>query len=279
MSLAVHDFTYIQDLIRRESAIMLDPGKEYLVQSRLLPVAKSVGEESVGGLVSRLRRQADRGLKDRVVEAMTTNETSWFRDGSPWKALAEEVLPDLLAKRSAVRRLHIWCAAASSGQEPYTVAMLLADLFATRPGWAASILATDISTEMLQRTREGRYTQLEVNRGLPAAMLVKHFLRDGTHWQLKPELRAMVETRLVNLAAPLPPMPQADVVLLRNVLIYFDVPTKRAVLERVRQVLRPDGYLFLGSSETTLNIHDGFERVSSGRVTCYRPVPDWKATP
>lgn len=273
MSIAAHEFAYIRDLVHNRSAILIEPGKEYLVVSRLLPIARSCGEETVSGLISRIQRRPDHTLRERIVEAMTTNETSWFRDGHPWKVLAGDVLPELIAKRSASRHLHIWCAACSSGQEPYSVAMVLSELLETHPDWSARILATDLSEEMLERARSGCYTQLEVNRGLPAAMLVKHFHQSGTLWQAKPELRAMVETRPINLAAPLPPMPSADIVFLRNVLIYFDLPTKRAVLERVRAVLRPDGYLFLGSAETTLSVHDGFERVSFGRVTCYRPVP------
>jgi chemotaxis protein methyltransferase CheR len=173
--------------------------------------------------------------------------------------------------RTAERRLSIWCGASSSGQEPYTLTMLLEDVLATRPGWQASLLATDISQEMLDRTRAGVYTQLEVNRGLPVAMLVRHFDKVGTQWQVKPDLRAMVRTRIVNLSAPFPALGSFDVVFLRNVLIYFDADTKRAVLKRVRQVLRPDGYLFLGGAETTLGIDDAFERVVLDRATAYRP--------
>jgi chemotaxis protein methyltransferase CheR len=148
--------------------------------------------------------------------------------------------------------------------------MLLKDALAASPGWRASVLATDLSAEMLQRTRAGLYSQLEVNRGLPVAMLVKHFDKAGTSWQVKPDLRAMVTTRLLNLAVPFPPLGSFDVVFLRNVLIYFDAPTKRAVLARVRQVMRPDGYLFLGGAETTLGIDDAFDRVVLDRATAYR---------
>jgi chemotaxis protein methyltransferase CheR len=270
MSLTTSDFDYIRDVVRRQSAIVLEPGKEYLVESRLVPLARKEGEQSIATLVTRMRADTTGALAGRVVDAMTTNETSFFRDNHPFEAMHKHVLPQLVRARTAERRLSIWCGASSSGQEPYTLTMLLEDVLATRPGWQASLLATDISQEMLDRTRAGVYTQLEVNRGLPVARLLRHFDKVGTQWQVKPELRAMVTTRLVNLAVPFPPIGTFDVVFLRNVLIYFDAATKRAVLQRVRQVLRPDGYLFLGGAETTLGIDDAFDRVVLDRATAYR---------
>ena len=270
-ALAPAEFAWVCQLVRRRSAIVLEPGKEYLVESRLLPVARTAGDATVGALVQRLRREPEGRLSDAVVEAMTTNETSFFRDQHPFDALSRHVLPDLIARRASERRLSIWCGAASAGQEPYTVAMLVREALAAHPGFTASVLATDLSQQMLTRTRDGRYSQLEVNRGLPAGMLVRWFDKVGTQWQVKPELRAMVQTRLVNLAGPFPPLGRHDVVFLRNVLIYFDTATKRQVLERVRRVLRPDGYLFLGGAETTLTIDDAWERVVLDRATAYRP--------
>ncbi len=270
MSLTTADFDYIRDVVRRRSAIVLEPGKEYLVESRLVPLARKEGEQTIGQLVTRMRREGDGPLLGRVVDAMTTNETSFFRDNHPFDALQRLVLPELIKARGKDRRLSIWCAAASSGQEPYSITMLLKDALQLHPGWRVSLLATDISQDVLDRTRDGRYTQLEVNRGLPVAMLVRYFDRVGTHWQVKQEMRSMVQTRLLNLALPLPAIGAFDVVFLRNVLIYFDAPTKRAVLQRVRQVLRPDGYLFLGGAETTLGIDDAFERVVLDRATAYR---------
>ena len=270
MSLAQADFDYIRDVVRRQSAIVLEPGKEYLVESRLVPLARKEGEASIASLVARMRKEPAGGLTSRVVDAMTTNETSFFRDNHPFDALQRHVLPELVRARAAERRLSIWCGASSSGQEPYTLTMVLKDALAASPGWKASLLATDISAEMLERTRSGLYSQLEVNRGLPVAMLVRHFDKVGTQWQVKPDLRAMVQTRLLNLAAPFPALGTFDVVFLRNVLIYFDAATKRAVLQKVRQVLRPDGYLFLGGAETTLGIDDAFERVVLDRATAYR---------
>ena len=271
MTIAPADFRFISDLVRTHSAIVLEPGKEYLVESRLIPVARAEGLPDLASIVTRLQGSRDPRLTTRVVEAMTTNETSWFRDQHPFDLFTKTVLPALASARAAERRLRVWCAASSSGQEPYSLAMLLQDWSLAHPGWQVGITATDISEEMLTRAREGRYSQLEVNRGLPAAMLVRHLERAGNQWQVKEPLRRMVDYRALNLAAPFPPgLGSFDVVFCRNVLIYFDAPTKRAILERIRRVLRPDGYLFLGGAETTLNLDDAFERVQVDRATCYR---------
>ncbi len=270
MSITPSDFQYVSTMVRQRSAIVLSPGKEYLVESRLLPVARDAGVADVSELIAVLRRCPGGPLPSQVVEAMTTNETSFFRDVHPFTALSTTVLPELLQARAASRRLNVWCAAASSGQEPYSIAMLLDEALAGRPGWQVRLLATDISEQMLARTRAGVYSQLEVNRGLPAPRLVKHFARSGAGWQVEARLRAMVECRLMNLDAAWPPMAQMDVIFIRNVLIYFDVPTKRRILERCRAALAPDGYLFLGGAETTLNIDDAFERVQVGQAPAYR---------
>lgn len=269
MSLATSDFDYIRDLVRKQSAIVLEPGKEYLVESRLAPLARQLGADTISGLVGLLRRGEPR-LLARVVDAMTTNETSFFRDNHPFEALRHWVLPELVKTRATERRLSIWCGASSSGQEPYTIAMVLREALAAHPGVTTSILATDISEEMLFRTKEGRYSQLEVNRGLPVTMLVRHFDKVGSDWQVKPDLRAMVQTRALNLNQQFPAMGAFDVVFLRNVLIYFDPPTKAAVLGRVRGLMRKDGYLFLGGAESTLTIDDAWERVVLDRATAYR---------
>lgn len=271
MTLTSTDFTYIAELVHRESAIVLEPGKEYLVESRLLPIARDVGAESIAGLVHQLRRGTGSELRDQVVEAMTTNETSFFRDVHPFAALADTVLPEILQARQSHRRIDVWCAAASSGQEPYSVAMLLHELLGLDPSWQARILATDLSPRMLDRTQLGLYSQLEVNRGLPVQRLLRHFERDGHQWRAKEPLRSMIQTQVLNLDGAWPTMPTMDVVLLRNVLIYFDVPTKKRILARVREVLRPDGYLFLGGAETTLGLDDAYERVLVGRAPAYRP--------
>jgi chemotaxis protein methyltransferase CheR len=270
MTIAAPDFDYIRRLVHERAAIVLEPGKEYLAESRLVPVARAEGFATIAELVARLQADPRSVLHRKVVEAMTTNETTFFRDVHPFEALRQHVLPALIAARAETRALTIWCGASSSGQEPYTIAMVLRHHFPELADWNVRIVATDIARSMLERTREGLYSQLEVNRGLPAPMLVKWFTKEGTHWRVKPELRAMIETVELNLAASWPPLPQCDVVFMRNVLIYFDVATKQRILERVRRLLRPDGWLFLGGAETTLNVDDQFERVPLGRATTYR---------
>jgi chemotaxis protein methyltransferase CheR len=265
-------FDWVRELVHRESAIVLAPGKEYLVEARLLPVARELGLPGVPELVAAARTHPSAETTRRIVEALTTNETSFFRDGDPFTALCSTVLPQITAARAPGERLRIWSAACASGQEPYTLAMLLEDAL---PGAASrvSITATDLSREMVERTRAGRFSQLEVNRGLPAPMLVRHFTRSGSEWQVSASLRRMVTASECNLAGPFPQLGPFDVVYLRNVLIYFDLPTKQAILRRVRTQMRPDGWLFLGAAETTLGVDDSWQRVAVGRGSAYRPVP------
>jgi chemotaxis protein methyltransferase CheR len=271
MALSTAGFDWVRSLVRRESAIVLEPGKEYLVEARLTPVARGLGLPGVDELVDSVRSRPDVERTRRIVEALTTNETSWFRDIDPFAGLPATVLPALLAARGPGERLRIWSAACSTGQEPYTVAMLLHDALPDA-AHRVSITATDISEEMVERTRAGRFTQLEINRGLPAPMLVRHFTQREREWEISPTLRQMVIPGQCNLAAPLPHMGPFDVVYLRNVLIYFDLPTKREILSRVRQVMRPDGWLFLGGAETTLGIDNSWGRTPVGRGTAYRPT-------
>ncbi|MBI1758555.1 MAG: protein-glutamate O-methyltransferase CheR [Actinobacteria bacterium] len=269
MALTASEFAFISSLVYREAAIVLGPGKEYLVEARLQPLSRHFGAGTVSELVQTVQRRADSEAVRRIVDALTTNETSWFRDREPFTALTDVVLPELIAARSNARQIRLWSAACSSGQEPYTLAMILRDHLPA--GWRTEMLASDISTEMLARAEAGRFSQLEVNRGLPAALLVRYFEREGTSWRVADSLRQGISFRPVNLAAPLPSMAPFDVVFLRNVLIYFDVETKRAVLKRVAALLRPDGWLFLGSAESTIGIDDGFERVVvGGRTPAYR---------
>jgi chemotaxis protein methyltransferase CheR len=270
MTIAASDFDYISTIVRDHSAIVLEHGKEYLIEARLLPLARESGIGTVAALVHELRRAPAGPLRDLVVQAMTTNETSFFRDVHPFAAMSESMLPELVRARSSERALNIWCAASSSGQEPYSIAMLVQDIIGADPTWRVRILATDISPAMLARTRAGLYSQFEVNRGLPANLLVRHFRKKGLDWQIEESLQRMVETRLLNLDKDFPSMPSMDIIFLRNVLIYFDVATKRQILSRVRQIMRPDGFLVLGGAETTLNLHDAFERVQIGRAPVYR---------
>jgi chemotaxis protein methyltransferase CheR len=268
MTLSAHEFAFISDLVRRDAAIVLEAGKEYLVQARLLPLARQAGMSTVSALVTQARQRPAPDLHAKIVDALTTNETSWFRDAEPFDALANQLIPDLLKSRAGARKLNIWSAACSSGQEPYSIAMIMEEVLP--PGWDYEITATDISTEMLARAEAGRFTQLEINRGLPAHRLVRHFERDGSGWRVSPALRRHITFKQLNLAAPLPMLQTFDVVFLRNVLIYFDVATKRSVLQRVSSKMRPDARLFLGSAETTIGVDDRFERVSAGRTSTYR---------
>ncbi len=270
MALSNADCDCIRTLVRRRSGIVLEEEKAYLIETRLTALARREGFASVENLLAKFRTQASNGLQDKVVEALTTNETSFFRDVQPFEALRQVVIPELLKRREQQRRLFIWCAAASSGQEPYSLAMLLHDSFPALAGWHVRILATDFSLEMLERARRGVYSHFEVNRGLPAPLLVKFFEKQGLEWRLKDSLRRLVEFRQLNLIDPWPPMPAPDVSLMRNVLIYFDVEMKKALLGRARRLLRPDGYLFLGGAETPMGLDDGFERIPFDRSGCYR---------
>ncbi|GGD21550.1 CheR family methyltransferase [Nocardioides daphniae] len=268
MSLAADAFAFVRDHVRAESAIVLDTGKEYLVESRLLPLARTHGQADVNELVRHAQRTRDPLLLRKIVEALTTNETSFYRDNDPFVALRQDVLPALAARRPQ-RRLRIWTAACSTGQEPYSVAMAVRETPAVQR-FDVEILGTDISEEVLEKARRAEYSQLEVNRGLPATTLVRYFQRSGASWRLDPEIASMVRFSRLNLTRNFGPIGQFDVVFLRNVLIYFDVETKREVLRRVRQVMAPDGYLFLGAAEMTMGVDDAWERLPAGRSSVYR---------
>ncbi len=249
--------------------MIYDDGKEYLVEARLLPLAREAGFTELDDYIARL--PFDAAERVRALDALTINETSWFRDQTPYRAFTDVMLPALLESRAHSRSMTVWSAACSSGQEAYSLAMLLHEHLPE--GWTARILATDVSPSMVQRVRDGRYSQVEVNRGLPATMLVQHFTRVGTEWEIAPHLRTMVEARELNLAQPFPILPRCDVVFLRNVLIYFDLDTKREILRRVRDVVAPDGYLLLGSSETTIDLDTHWTREPAGRTQLHRPAP------
>jgi chemotaxis protein methyltransferase CheR len=272
MPISAAEFEYVRTLIRERAGIALEPGKEYLVESRLDPLARQEGFPTLTHFIASLKSSpSSGGLHHKVVQAMTTNETSFFRDVRPFEVLKTLVLPELIANRSAQRALNFWCAASSTGQEPYSIALLMREAVPTLlPAWNFRFIASDISTEVLARAIQGRYSQLEINRGLPASLLVKYFQQEGNEWQIKSEVRRMVEFRELNLTEPWSILPPMDIVFMRNVLIYFSVETKKAILAKVRQLLKPGGFLFLGSSETTLNLDDGFEPVPADRTACYR---------
>ncbi|WP_343993747.1 protein-glutamate O-methyltransferase CheR [Nocardioides dubius] len=269
MPISAQSFQRVADLARRETAMLYEPGKEYLMEARLLPLARAAGYADVDSYLPRIF--SDHLERQRALDALTINETSWFRDNTPYQAFTDVILPELLKARAATRQISIWSAACSSGQEAYSLAMLLDQHLPG--GWTARITATDVSTEMVARVTAGRYSQVEMNRGLPATQLIKHFTRVGAQWEISPRLRDMVQARTMNLAAPFPPLPRFDLVLLRNVLIYFDLDTKRDILRRVHAVTAPDGYLMLGTAETGLEAEQHWGRESVGRMQLLRPAP------
>lgn len=269
MNLTPQDFDYIRKMVLDRAAIVMDPGKEYLVESRVIPVVKQEGLNDISGLVEKLRSSSDDTLSDKVVDALTTNETSFFRDFYPFEALREKVIPDLIQKRQGNLKLNFWCAASASGQEPFSVAILLREHFPQLRGWEINFIATDISHEMLERCQNGTFSQLEINRGLPAVHMVKYFVRHGADWEAKPIIRDMINFSWLNLSEPFPFMPLMDIVFIRNVLIYFDVEMKKKILAKIRKILKPDGYLFLGGAETTLNLDLSFERMDYKQSGCY----------
>lgn len=268
-SLAEHELAYVRELIHTSAALVLEPGKGYLVESRLGPIARAEGL-TLPALIQRLRYQPYGAVHHRVVEAMTTNETSWFRDLHPFEALRTTVIPDLIERRRSERTLAIWSAACSTGQEPYSVAMVLLDEFPELASWNVTIWASDFSEEAVAKGRAGRYSQLEVNRGLPAQQLVRHFDREDANFVVRDRVRSLVRFGVINLIGPWTTLPRLDVVMLRNVMIYFDTETKRDILNRMHQQMRPDGYLFLGNAESTIHLDERFVRVEPNRAGCHR---------
>jgi chemotaxis protein methyltransferase CheR len=270
MSLDTGDFQYVCALLRDQTGIVLQAGKEYLVETRLKPVAKQAGYDSLAELIAQLKRRPQQTLHAKVVEALMTNETQFFRDVHPFNALKTTILPELISKRASLRQLNLWCAAASTGQEPYSVAMLIDESFPQLNAWNVQCIASDISEEVLQRARQGSYRQLELDRGLPPTYLNKYFQPRGARWQISERMRRRIDFRNINLISAWPALPQMDIILMRNVLIYFSAETKMAILAKVQKLLKPDGYLFLGSAETTINLDPAFVQVPLADTVCYR---------
>ena len=266
------DYAFVVKLLQERTAIVLDPGKEYLVESRLAPVALLHGLSTATEFIQKLRSPGGTACIADLIEAMVTTETSFFRDVHPFETLRKTVLPELLRTRLPDRELNIWCGASASGQEPYTIAILIREHFPELLGWTINILASDLSTEMLKRSQEARYTQLEVSRGMPAALLAKYFRQDGFHWVLRDDIRSMVRFQQINLAQAWSQMPMWDIILIRNAMIYFDIEMKKAILRRVSKVLRQDGLLILGGAETTLNLDPAYQRVEHLKSGFYRLV-------
>ena len=270
MTLDADDFAFVRKFLHAQSGVLLEADKEYLVEARLTPVAHREGFASLADFIAQLRLQASKAFRMQVVEALVTNETQFFRDVHPFHALKTSILPELIEKRAAERRLNLWCAAASSGQEPYSVAMLLVEHFPALANWNVQLMASDISDALLERAQRGCYSQLEVNRGLPAPLLMTYFQKQGTMWQLSENIRRRITFRHLNLIHAWPSLPPMDLILMRNVLIYFDVETKQTILGKVSKLLKPDGYLFLGSTETTLTLDVAFKSVQVDKTVCYQ---------
>lgn len=273
MAISQEDFRFVSGYLYRESGISLTDEKAYLVENRLGELCRSIGLNSISALIQELRNKPGGQVKQQMVEAMTTNETSFFRDVTPFEALRMNIFPELLELRKASRKLRIWSAAASTGQEAYTTAMLL-DMNFSRliKDWNIEILGTDLAEKVLERSRTGEYSQLEVNRGLPAQYLVAYFKKKASRWQINDQIRKLVRFEQMNLLDVPVSLAPFDVIFCRNVLIYFDDQTKRKVLSVLHSKLRPDGYLILGASEVLNNAGDLFERLHRGGTVVYRKV-------
>jgi len=271
MNLTTSNFRFVAEMLAREAAIVLETGKEYLVETRLAPFAARHGRPHVNAFIDDLRSDGSRlaQLSGAIVDALTTNETLFFRDVHPFEALRTRIIPQLREARAHTRTLSIWSAACSTGQEPYSLAMLLAEHFPELADWNIRILATDISCTALGKAASGVFTQLDVNRGLPAPYLVKYFRQEGSAWVVGDEIRRRVEFRRFNLARPWLTIPRFDLVLLRNVMIYFDLATRRTVLGQLGDHLAPDGHLLLGTAENAMSLDARFAPVSVDRTTFY----------
>ncbi|HDO51650.1 MAG TPA: protein-glutamate O-methyltransferase CheR, partial [Rhizobiales bacterium] len=260
------EFDYIRELLKERSGLVLGDEKRYLIESRLMPVARDEGMESLSDLVTKLKGVGSEALRSKVTEAMTINESFFFRDKTPFENFKDIIVPAMLASsRSASRSMRIWCAAASTGQEPYSLAIQIREMDDLLRGWNIEIVATDLSEEVLEKARSGLYSQFEVQRGLPIQLMVKYFKQTGSLWQIDSSIRSMVKYQHFNLLEDYTPLGTFDIIFCRNVLIYFDPPTKTDMLARMAQRMRPDGYLAVGAAETVIGISDDFKAVSGAR--------------
>jgi chemotaxis protein methyltransferase CheR len=263
------DYEYLRKLLRDNSGLDLSADKQYLIESRLLPLARKSGLSSIADLVQKLKGGSSVFIA-QVVEAMTTNETFFFRDKVPFDHFRDSIMPEILKARASRKSVRIWCAAGSTGQEPYSLAMCLKEMGAALNGWRVEILATDLSQEVLEKSKSGIYSQFEVQRGLPIQMLVKYFKQTGDIWQLNADIRAMVQHRQLNLLHEFSQLGVFDVIFCRNVLIYFDQETKINIFSRLAKVMEPDGFLVLGAAETVVGLTDVFKPFPDRRGL-YRP--------
>ncbi|MCU1225750.1 MAG: methyltransferase, CheR-type [Edaphobacter sp.] len=266
------DYAYLRELVLEQSANLIDPSRNALFDMRLTPIARSAGASNLGDFVNILKADRPAHLHRAVAEAMTINETSFFRDLTPFEMLRQTILPRLIEQRAESRRLRLWSAASSTGQEAYSLAMLIAEHFPLISGWDVKIFGTDISRQVIDYARRGRYRRLEVNRGLPARMLLKYMERDGEEWEVCSRIRSMCEFEYANLCSPLPKLPAFDLVMLRNVLLYFPQRDRRRLFRQVHRQMEPDGCLVLGNAEQAEDSTKLFEVEFASNSYFYRPI-------
>ncbi len=270
MNIICEDFNYIQCFLKEKAGIAIEEDKRYLVESRLTPILKNEGFSNYKDLILKLKFERFGDFHQKVIEAMTTNETSFFRDSHPFESFKNIIIPELIEKKKMERGLNIWSAACSTGQEAYSLAMIINELSHNFYQWDIKIYASDISKEVIEKAEKGLYNQIEINRGMPQAMLSKYFRNENDYWKIKDEIKKMVNFMQVNLVCQWPNLPRQDIIFLRHVLIYFDLHTRREIFDKIKKILNPDGYLILGVGETTNNIHDSFESVHIDKTICYR---------
>ena len=263
------DYEYLRKTLKDHSGLDLSSDKQYLIESRLLPLSRKAGLSGISELVQKMKGGAA-GLTTQVVEAMTTNETFFFRDKVPFDRFRNSIMPEILQVRSNRKNIRIWCAAGSTGQEPYSLAMCLKEMGAAIAGWRIEIIATDLSQDVLEKSRSGIYSQFEVQRGLPIQLLVKYFKQTGELWQINADIRAMIAHRQLNLLHDFSQLGVFDVIFCRNVLIYFDQDTKINIFNRLAKTTEPDGFLVLGAAETVVGLTDTFKPYPERRGL-YRP--------
>ncbi|MBL4886507.1 MAG: protein-glutamate O-methyltransferase CheR [Planctomycetaceae bacterium] len=266
------DYKFLSEFLQSNSGLHLGENKEYLLESRLTPVAQSLGLSGIGELIQSLKRMPTLELKTTVVEAMTTNETLFFRDSKPFDDLAEQMIPEIMEANKAQRTIRIWCAASSTGQEPYSIAMQLRESFPElSSGWNVKIVATDIDGQILAKAQQGQYSQFEIQRGLSIQRLIKYFDKNEKGWQLKPEIRNEISWKQLNLLKDFGMMGQFDIIFCRNVLIYFTPEVKKQILDRMAKHISHNGYLILGGAETILGISDAYYRAEGCLSASFHP--------
>ena len=265
------DYAYLSKYIDERAAIQIGADKAYLLDARLGPLCRDNNFPGMADLIVALREGKNQQLETDVMDALTTNETLWYRDGHPWEALRDSILPDLKAKLAPLRAIRIWCAASSTGQEPYSLAMMILERFPELLQWDFSFLATDLSTKVLERARAGVYSAMELNRGLPEEYRNRHFEPEtGNRWRISERLRTMIKFERLNLLDPFHHLGRFDLIMMRNVLIYFDAPTKAMILNKVSKHLQPNGYFMLGTSEATLDVETPLLAERVDKTTVYR---------